>query len=166
MSYWEKLTELRVYSQKRCWERYQICFLQKLSQGFIEGHSVKWQLIERRGRYVIPNRIPRNAPSIVEKARERSMGVHGAHICNILTVLGPKKLVSPDSPHPPASIGWCNFNPTEETCYAVTSWIWQYFQFSLFSQWVQVCQVLHFFLFITALFSSLFFSNSGSFFKM
>ena len=80
---------------------YQICFLWKLSQGFIEGNSVNWQLSERRGRYVIPNRIPRNAPSIVEKARERSMGVHGAHICNILTVLGPKKLVSPDSPHPP-----------------------------------------------------------------
>ena len=63
MSYWEKLSELRVYSQERRRERYQICFLWKLSQGLVEGYSVKWQLSERRGRYVIPNPIPRNAPS-------------------------------------------------------------------------------------------------------
>ena len=84
MSYWEKLSELRVYSQERRRERYQICFLWKLSQGLIEGYSVNWQLSERRGRYVIPNPIPKNAPSTVRKARECSLGVHGAHIFNIL----------------------------------------------------------------------------------
>ena len=35
LNYWEKLSELRVYSQERRRERYQICFLWKLSQGLI-----------------------------------------------------------------------------------------------------------------------------------
>ena len=52
---------------------YQICFLWKLSQGFIEGNSVNWQLSERRGIYVIPSHIPRNIPSIVNKTRERPL---------------------------------------------------------------------------------------------
>ena len=83
-SYWEKLSELRVYSQERRRERYQICFIWKLSQGLIEGYSVNWQWSERRGRYPIPSPIPSNAPSFVKKARERSLGVHGAHLFNIL----------------------------------------------------------------------------------
>ena len=37
MNYWEKLSELRVYSQERRREQYQICFLWKLSQGLVEG---------------------------------------------------------------------------------------------------------------------------------
>ena len=93
MSYWEKLSELRVYSQERRRERYQICFLWKLSQGLIEGYSVNWQLSERRGRYVIPNPIPKNAPSTVRKAGECSLGVHGAHLFNIL----PKSLRNENS---------------------------------------------------------------------
>ena len=92
-SYWEKLSELRVYSQERRRERYQICFIWKLSQGLIEGYSVNWQWSERRGRYAIPNPIPSNAPSFVKKARERSLGVHGAHVFNIL----PKSLRNENS---------------------------------------------------------------------
>ena len=37
-TYWERLSHLRVYSQERKRERYQICFLWKLSQGLIEGY--------------------------------------------------------------------------------------------------------------------------------
>ena len=54
---------------------------------------MKWQLSERSGRYVIPKPIPRNAPSTVKKARERSLGVHGAHLFNIL----PKSLRNENS---------------------------------------------------------------------
>ena len=43
MNYWEKLSHLRVYSQERRRERYQICFLWKQTQGFIDGYSFKWQ---------------------------------------------------------------------------------------------------------------------------
>ena len=75
---------LRVYSQDRRWERYQICFLWKLSQGLIEGFKIGWQWRDRRGRTANPHPIPHNAPSKVKQARERSLGVHGARLFNIL----------------------------------------------------------------------------------
>ena len=59
---WEKLSELRVYSQERRRERYKVCFLWKLSQGLTEGYSVKWQWSDRRGRFAILNTNVRNAP--------------------------------------------------------------------------------------------------------
>ena len=84
--YWEKLSILRVYSQERRRERYQICFLWKISQGLVEGYNISWQWNPRRGRMAIPNNIPPSAPSQVKKARERSLGVHGARLFNILPV--------------------------------------------------------------------------------
>ena len=86
MNYWEKLSHLRVYSQERRRERYQICFLWKQSQGLIDGYSFKWQWSDRRGRLAIPTNIPRNAPTKVKQARERSLGVHGARLFNLLPV--------------------------------------------------------------------------------
>ena len=74
MNYWERLSHLRVYSQERRRERYQICFLWKQTQGLIHGYELKWQWSDRRGRLAVPNRIPRDAPSRVKKARERSLG--------------------------------------------------------------------------------------------
>ena len=84
LSYWEKLSHLRVYSQERRRERYQICFIWKLSQGLVKGYEVKWQLNSRRGRMAVPNVIPSAAPANVRKARERSLGVHGARLFNLL----------------------------------------------------------------------------------
>ena len=84
MNYWEKLSHLRVYSQERRRERYQICFLWKLNQGLIDGYSINWQWNDRRGRLAIPHSIPPSAHSTVKKARERSLGVHGARLFNIL----------------------------------------------------------------------------------
>ena len=43
MSYWEKLSELRVYSLQCRREIYQICCLWKISQGLIKGFDIKWQ---------------------------------------------------------------------------------------------------------------------------
>ena len=86
MSYWEKLSHLRVYSQERRRERYKICFLWKLTQGLVEGYSIKWQWSDRRGRLAIPNNIPRAAPTKVKQARERSLGVHGPHLFNLLPI--------------------------------------------------------------------------------
>ena len=40
LNYWDKLSNLRVYSQERRRERYQICFLRKLSQGLISGYLI------------------------------------------------------------------------------------------------------------------------------
>ena len=53
-----------------------ICCVWKISQGLIEGYSLVWVWRERRGRLSVPNSIPRNAPSTVKQARERSLGVH------------------------------------------------------------------------------------------
>ena len=34
----------------------------------------------------VPNNIPRNAPSVVKQARERSLGVHGVRLFNLLPI--------------------------------------------------------------------------------
>ena len=86
MNYWERLAYLRVYSQERRRERYQICFLWKLSQGLVEGYSILWQFSERRGRLAIPNTIEKSASAKVRQARERSLGVHGPRLFNLLPV--------------------------------------------------------------------------------
>ena len=86
LDYWQKLSHLRVYSQERRRERYQICFLWKLSQGLIDGYQINWQWSDRRGRYAIPKTIPSSAPTKVRLARERSLAVHGAHIFNLLPI--------------------------------------------------------------------------------
>ena len=93
MNYWERLSHLRVYSQERRRERYQICFLWKQTQGLLSGYELQWQWSDRRGRLAVPKRIPRDAPSRVKKARERSLGVHGAHLFNLL----PKSLRNENS---------------------------------------------------------------------
>ena len=93
VNYWEKLSLLRVYSQERRRERYQVCFLWKQSQGLVDGYEVKWQWSDRRGRLAVPIKIPNNAPSKDKKARERSLGVHGAHLFNLL----PKNLRNENS---------------------------------------------------------------------
>ena len=93
MTYWERLSELRVYSQERRRERYQICFLWKLSQGLIQGFEVKWQWSDRRGRLAVPASIPNNAPTDVKRARERFLNVHGAKCFNLL----PKSLRNENS---------------------------------------------------------------------
>ena len=85
-NYWDKLSLLRVYSQERRRERYQVCFLWKLSQGLVEGYSISWQWSDRRGRQAIPNNITRSAPAKLQQARERTLGVHGARIFNLLPI--------------------------------------------------------------------------------
>ena len=80
LDYWEKLSLLRVYSQERRRERYQICFLWKQCQGLADGYTIGWQWSDRRGRLAVPNSIPRHAPAKVRQARERSLGVHGAQL--------------------------------------------------------------------------------------
>ena len=93
MNYWEKLSFLRVYSQERRRERYQICFLWKLTQGLIDGYNITWQWSDRRGRLAVPTSISSAAPSRVRGAREKSLSVHGAHLFNIL----PKSLRNENS---------------------------------------------------------------------
>ena len=93
LNYWDKLQELRVYSQERRRERYMICFLWKLSQGLVSGYSITWQFHDRRGRLAVPRSSPRTAPTKVRAARERTLAAHGARLFNLL----PKNLRNENS---------------------------------------------------------------------
>ena len=48
LSYWEKIKELRLYSQERRRERYQVIFLWKISQGMVSGYHVDFVHSDRR----------------------------------------------------------------------------------------------------------------------
>ena len=87
-NYWEKLSHLRVFSQERHRERYQIYFLWKVSQGLVDGYSINFQWSDRRGRLAVPANINRKAATKVKGAKEKSLRVHGAHLFNLL----PKSL--------------------------------------------------------------------------
>ena len=65
----------------------------KHSQGLVEGYKLNWQWSDRRGRIAIPNKIVQNAPARVRQAREKSLGVHGACLFNLL----PEKLRNENS---------------------------------------------------------------------
>ena len=63
---------------------YQICLRWKQCQGLADGYTIGWQWSDRRGRLAVPNSIPRHEPAKVRQARERSLGVHGARLFNLL----------------------------------------------------------------------------------
>ena len=96
LNYWEKLSELHLYSQERRRERYQIIFLWKISQGMVLGYDAQFTSDwGRRGRTIIPKTVVRAAPAVIRKAREGSLGVRGAQIFNLL----PENLRSINTGH-------------------------------------------------------------------
>ena len=88
LDYWERLSMLRMYSQERRRERYQIIFIWKLSQGLVGGYSLPFQHSDRRGRTVLVPQIVLESAAAVKKARESSLKVKGARLYNLL----PKEL--------------------------------------------------------------------------
>ena len=95
LNYWEKLQELRLYSQERRRERYQVIFLWKISQGLVSGYDVTFTSEGRRGRVIVPKTVVRSSPAMVRNAREQSLGVRGAQLFNIL----PDNIRSLNSEH-------------------------------------------------------------------
>ena len=92
----EKLREVGLYSQERRRERYQVIFIWKISQGMVSGYDIEFTHTNgRRGRYAVPKRVVRAAPVKVRNARERSVGVRGVQIFNLL----PEQLRSMNSHH-------------------------------------------------------------------
>ena len=53
LDYWDRLVKLRMYSQERRRERYQLIFIWKLSQGLVGGYSLPFQYSERRSATVL-----------------------------------------------------------------------------------------------------------------
>ena len=85
LNYWDKIKELKLYSQERRRERYQVIFLWKISQGLVAGYDVDFTSCGlRRGRMINPKPVNRNAPTSVRNAKEGSLGVRGAKLFNLL----------------------------------------------------------------------------------
>ena len=87
VSYWDKLKILKLYSQERRRERYLVIFIWKISQGLVEGYELSFTTPDSRtGRKAVPYHINRSAPACVRKAREKSIGVKGVQLFNLLPV--------------------------------------------------------------------------------
>ena len=70
-------------------------FLLNISQGRVPCYNVEFSYDGRRGRSIVPKPIVKPAPAMVRNARERIMGVRGAHIYNLL----PEDLRSLNTDH-------------------------------------------------------------------
>ena len=84
VGYWDRLKQMKLYSQERRRERYMIIFLWKVSQGLVNGYQVSFSCSDRRGRTAIPKPVIRSSSAKVRQARESSLGVKGAKIFNLL----------------------------------------------------------------------------------
>ena len=84
LDYWDRLHSLRLYSQERRRERYQIIFLWKVAQGLVQGYHATFYQSERRGRLMHLAPLCSRAPTAVKKARESSLQVRGARLFNCI----------------------------------------------------------------------------------
>ena len=82
--YWDRLTNLNLYSQERRRERYQVIFLWKVAEGLVQGYSCPFYTSPRRGRLAHVHPYRNQSPASVKKARESSLKVKGANLFNII----------------------------------------------------------------------------------
>ena len=86
INYIDRLSSLKLYSQERRRERYQIIFIWKIAQGYVQAYNLEFNYSDRRGRMAVPYTIVRQAPAAVRRARESPLGVKGVRIFNLLPV--------------------------------------------------------------------------------
>ena len=84
LDYWERLHSLRLYSQERRRERYQIIFIWKVAQGLVQGYQATFLQSARRGRLMQLAPLCNKAPASVKNARESSLQVRGAKLFNCI----------------------------------------------------------------------------------
>ena len=84
LNYWERLHQLKLYSQERRRERYQLIFLWKISQGLVERYHINFTNNPRRGRLAEVKNINSKSNSTVRNAVESSLAVKGSRIFNLL----------------------------------------------------------------------------------
>ena len=84
LDYWERLEHLRMFSQERRREMYQIIFIWKLSQGLVTGYNLQFQHSERRGLCVSVPPMATTSPASVRRAREASLKIKGARLFNLV----------------------------------------------------------------------------------
>ena len=84
LDYWERLAELKMYSQERRHKRYLIIYVWKVSQLLVSGYTLPFRHNPRRGRLVDIPPVANGAPSAVKNAQETSLRVKGAKLFNLL----------------------------------------------------------------------------------
>jgi hypothetical protein len=85
MDYWDKLQHLRLYSQERRRERYQVIFIWKISQGLVSGYKIPFTHNDMTGRWAVPAEVPHhNVPGNVKLAKLNSLRVRGCQLFNLL----------------------------------------------------------------------------------
>ena len=84
VDYWDRLEALKLYSQERRRERYQIIFIWKALQGHVQGYSIQSWQSPRRGRLVQVSPYHQQSPAAVRRAREASLSVRGARLFNLI----------------------------------------------------------------------------------
>ena len=80
LDYWDRLSSLHLYSQERRRERYQIIFLWKV----VQVYQANFHRFPRRGRLMDIQPLCPTAPASVKRARESSLQVKGAKLCNTI----------------------------------------------------------------------------------
>ena len=84
VDYWDRLKALKLYSQERRRERYQIIFIWKVLQGHVQGYPIQSWQSPRRGRLVQVSPYHQQSAAAVRRAREASLSVRGAHLFNLI----------------------------------------------------------------------------------
>ena len=84
LDYWDRLSSLKLYSQERRRERYQMVFLWKVAQGLVHGYQATFYQSDRRGRLMQLAPLCNSAPAAVKRARESSLQVRGAKLFNCM----------------------------------------------------------------------------------
>ena len=82
LNYWQRLKQLRIYSQERRLERYRIIYTWKILENLVPNCGLTVSHSERRGRLVIVPPL-KGSPSI-RKLREQSFQVNGPKLFNCL----------------------------------------------------------------------------------
>ena len=85
LSYRERLSKLRMYSQERRRDRYRILFIWKIANGLTEGYNLEFKNEgTRRGRECVVANYVCDAPLAVKRARDNSLWVKGAKMFNLI----------------------------------------------------------------------------------
>ena len=88
VDYWGRLKKLRLFSQERRQERYQIISIWKILQGLVEGSSIPFTCNSRKGRWAVPARVGGSeVASEVRQAKEKSLRVRGCRLFNLLPAI-------------------------------------------------------------------------------
>ena len=82
LNYWERLKQLKIYSQNRRLERYRIIYTWKILENLVPNCGLTPSISERRGRlFNIPSL---KGPRCVQRLKEQSFQVHGPKLFNCL----------------------------------------------------------------------------------